>query len=537
MHSSAPPSARPTRISWSERPATMAARARSTSSRATRPRRISATCCSTSPNPTSQPGAQFGAAVAGIGDNVIVGAPTDDIAGRRSAASICSTARPGSEITSIANPDPATTTGFGSAVASVGLNILIGSPDDNDGAGAALPAAFLYDPRGRDVAHDVRSARRRRRRLRRLGRRHAEHGIDRRPGRHPGHERRRRRVPLRRRSGEPDLRPGDRRRARADAHFGDAFGTAVGFDDGALIVGAAGAMVREPPGPRPSISISPVPDLVSVRHNLRHAAPYDSVILSGTFMDANPSATLTASIDWGDGSAPTVVDLPAGSYAFAAPHDYTTDPASGSYTIGVTLSDTYGETAFAQTTVAISNPAPAFASPGLVLSSSSIVEGGTVNGQRNDREPRRHRHQHGLAQLGRRLDADHDRPRPGQDTFSTTHTYLSNPAGVGSGSYTISRFGDQSEWPGRLRVGERHRQQGCPAVHRGRPEPVGDDRHRGRHDHARRPVHRPGHAQLVHRDDRLGRRLGSDRSERAARPGRRVEPRRGSTPTRPPTST
>ena len=45
-------------------------------------------------------------------------------------------------------------------------------------------------------------------------------------------------------------------------------------------------------------------------------------------MDANPIAALTASINWGDGSAPTVSSLPAGSYAFSAPHDYTTDAAS-----------------------------------------------------------------------------------------------------------------------------------------------------------------------------------------------------------------
>ena len=89
-------------------------------------------------------------------------------------------------------------------------------------------------------------------------------------------------------------------------------------------------MVRESPGPRPSISISPVPDLgLRPSRPTPRPAPNDSVIVSGTFMDANPSATLTATINWGDGSAPTVVDLPAGSYAFAAPHDYTTDPASG----------------------------------------------------------------------------------------------------------------------------------------------------------------------------------------------------------------
>ena len=49
------------------------------------------------------------------------------------------------------------------------------------------------------------------------------------------------------------------------------------------------------------------------------------MILSGTFMDPGASVTLTASIDWGDGSPPTVVTLPPGSYAFSVPHDYTDD--------------------------------------------------------------------------------------------------------------------------------------------------------------------------------------------------------------------
>ena len=176
---------------------------------------------------------------------------------------------------------------------------------------------------------------------------------------------------------------------------------------------------------------------------------------------------------------PTVFNLPAGSYAFSAPHDYTTDPASGSYTIGVTLSDACGKTAFAQTTVAISNPAPVFASPGLVLSSSSIVEKGTVSVSGTIVSPG------GIDTNTVSLDwGDGSTPTtivlpPGDDTFSTTHTYLNNPPGVASESYTIDRLGDQRGWQGRLRVDERHRQQRRPAVHRGRPDPVGADRQRG----------------------------------------------------------
>ena len=45
-------------------------------------------------NPTSQAGSDFGAAVAGIGNNVIVGAPTVSLAGARRRRLTCSTARP-----------------------------------------------------------------------------------------------------------------------------------------------------------------------------------------------------------------------------------------------------------------------------------------------------------------------------------------------------------------------------------------------------------------------------------------------------------
>ena len=133
---------------------------------------------------------------------------------------------------------------------------------------------------------------------------------------------------------------------------------------------------------------------------------------------------------------PSVVDLPPSSYAFAAPHDYTTDPTSGSYTINVTLSDAYGETAVAQTTIAISNPAPSFVAPGLVLSSSSIAEGSAVTVSGKIKSP-------GIGSNKVVLNWD-DGSTPttivvpaGQDNFSIQHAYMSNPAGVESASYTI----------------------------------------------------------------------------------------------------
>ncbi len=53
----------------------------------------------------------------------------------------------GAETAAIVNPRPAASTGFGTAVASVGLNVLVGSPDDNT-AGPGAGAAFLFDPSG-----------------------------------------------------------------------------------------------------------------------------------------------------------------------------------------------------------------------------------------------------------------------------------------------------------------------------------------------------------------------------------------------------
>ena len=160
----------------------------------------------------------------------------------------------------------------------------------------------------------------------------------------------------------------------------------------------------------------------------------------------------------------------------------TRPPAS--YSIGVTLSDAFGKTAFAQTTIAINNPAVDFASPGLVLSSTSIVEGGTVNVSGTVVSPDGDRRQHGLAQLGRRLRADHDRPPCGPGHVLDNPYLFEQSSGGWVRELYDHRFRDQPVWPGWLCVGERDRQQSCPAVHRGRPELVADNRQRGRHDHA-----------------------------------------------------
>ena len=380
------------------------------------------------PNPTSQPGSDFGAAVAADGNDVIVGAPTVDLAGAVGGVFLFD-GTTGDPITSIANPDASTTMDFGSAVASVGSDILIGSPDDNDGAGAA----FLYAPPatvgtatmlttfvqpdggggnfGASVAGTENTAL--------IGA----------PGANLGTSDAGAAYLFDADPASPTFGQAIAAVQEPTPTSGDALGTAVGFDDGALIAGAAGVGAVDLYQPTVPLSLSSATTYAT--------ASYDSVILSGTFMDANPSVGLTASINWGDGSSATVIDLPVGSYAFSVPHDYTTNPTSGYYTIGVTLTDPAGESTFAQTTLAIDNPAPVFAPPGLVLSSSSIDEGGTVNVSGTIVNP------DGSDTDSVTLDwGDGSAPTTivlpmGQDTFSTTHEYLSNPAGVESENYTI----------------------------------------------------------------------------------------------------
>ncbi len=78
---------------------------------------------------------------------MIVGAPSDDTAGPGTGTVYLFDGTTGAEIAAIVNPRPAASTGFGTAVASVGPNVLVGSPDDNT-AGPGAGAAFLFGPSG-----------------------------------------------------------------------------------------------------------------------------------------------------------------------------------------------------------------------------------------------------------------------------------------------------------------------------------------------------------------------------------------------------
>ena len=192
-----------------------------------------------------------------------------------------------------------------------------------------LPLCAARDARGRELAQNVRSARRRWRQFWRRGGRHAKHGTDRPPGAILGTSDAGAAYLFDANPSSPTFGNAISAVQEPTPTSGDAFGTSVGFDTGARR-GRGRPWVRERPGPRPSISISQGLRSRSPRRRLTSRRSQRLGDLQRYVHGRQPLANLTATIDWGDGSAPTVLDLPAGSYAFAAPHDYTTDPASGS---------------------------------------------------------------------------------------------------------------------------------------------------------------------------------------------------------------
>ncbi len=402
------------------------------------------------PNTTGS-AAQFGAAVAGLGNDIVVGAPDAD-AGTSSPVGTVSVfdgdpsdSTFGDLLTTITNPD-GSTAGFGSAVAAVGSSIVIGSPLDNSGNGKA----FLYSPPdsthpawwmsttfiqpggaggnfGASVAGSETTA------------------VIGAPGASLG-------TAFAGVVYVFDADPADSIFGQPIAavqeptpNTGDLFGTAVSIDNGALVVGAAGALGSQAGADNVQLyqggGVYGPGAFVSASSSTTYATggSYDSVIVSATFTDDNPAATLTATINWGDGvSTPdlTVLSLPAGAYAFAVPHDYTTDAASA-YNVIVTLTDGAGDSSSAQTTVDISDPAPVFAAPGLVLSTSTIDEYNSVTVSGTITSPGGIHTNTVSIDWGDMSQSTTIVLPPGVDTFSTSHTYLNIPYGMTSAVYTI----------------------------------------------------------------------------------------------------
>ena len=119
-------------------------------------------------------------------------------------------------------------------------------------------------------------------------------------------------------------------------------------------------------------NVNSAPSNVSITLSAYSINENDIVTLSGSFFDAYDyvSGNHTITINWGDGSANTVVSVPGGSGTIGIPsgvtHQYLddspTNTASDSYTITVTVTDSGGLSALATQQIGVNNVAPVIAS-------------------------------------------------------------------------------------------------------------------------------------------------------------------------------
>jgi len=84
--------------------------------------------------------------------------------------------------------------------------------------------------------------------------------------------------------------------------------------------------------------------------------------LSGNITEPGTADTLALTIDWGDGSTPEHLSLPAGSTSFSRNHTYADDSPSGtawdSYLIALSIADDDGGVGTASTSAVVNNLAP-----------------------------------------------------------------------------------------------------------------------------------------------------------------------------------
>jgi RNA polymerase sigma factor (sigma-70 family) len=97
-------------------------------------------------NPTRDAKAWFGTAVAVLGSNILVGAPGDDT-GATDAGAVYLFDPSGALLQTFLNPTPDVDDRFGYSIATLGDNVLVGAPRDDAGATDA-GAVYLFGPNG-----------------------------------------------------------------------------------------------------------------------------------------------------------------------------------------------------------------------------------------------------------------------------------------------------------------------------------------------------------------------------------------------------
>ncbi len=194
--------------------------------------------------------------------------------------------------------------------------------------------------------------------------------------------------------------------------------------------------------PRGPLDIDPAnspPAITSLSLDETVISENDSVDLSGTFDDIDIIDTHSVLINWGDGSANTVIDLTGGERSFDAMHQYLDDPggATDIYTVSVTVTDDDGASDSGDIDVTVLNIAPDITL--LSLAQAVIDENGIadLSGMFTDAGSL-DSHTVTINWDDGSTDTVLDLT-VGDRSFNTTHQYLDDdPTGTPSDVYTIS---------------------------------------------------------------------------------------------------
>lgn len=163
--------------------------------------------------------------------------------------------------------------------------------------------------------------------------------------------------------------------------------------------------------------------------------------LSGTFDDPGTLDTFTVTIDWGDDTEDTVLELEAGERSFDATHLYSDDNPTGTpsdtFTISVTVEDDDRGTTNASTLVQVNDVAPS--NVGLTLEATTIVEDGIANLAGTFDDPGTDDTFEVVIDWGDGSPTTKLSVAVGERSFVMSHQYLDDdPTGTSADTYTIS---------------------------------------------------------------------------------------------------
>jgi hypothetical protein len=100
----------------------------------------------------------------------------------------------------------------------------------------------------------------------------------------------------------------------------------------------------------------------------------DTVTLTGTFSQPGDPDGHTVTIDWGDGTANTQLQLAPGVFTFNATHQYLNEPPTGtSFKITATVANSAGDMAKASISITVNDVPPVIPVGGLQLNSTAVV--------------------------------------------------------------------------------------------------------------------------------------------------------------------